>query len=343
MQSHVSSLLLKVQSLCLSFLVIGSAIIYTSCVRHSRYRNCSGCVWSTEYHIKYKSDKNLDDSIQVIFKEVENSLSPFSKNSLISRINSGTENKVDSLFRRVFSESQYICSISDGMFDPTVSPLINLWGFGYRNSDHTPSPEEIEAALETVGIEKCYIRNDSIIKISPKTEFNFSAITKGYGCDLIGEMLRRNGSTDFLVEIGGEIKVSGHNPYNEEWTIMIDAPVESNSDAIHAKTALINITDCGIATSGNYRNYKENEMGRIGHTINPKTGYPAIKSPILSASVIAENTMIADALATACMAMSPDSAMTMIRKFSNAEVLLVLPDSTDIWKIITSPNFPTYR
>jgi len=284
---------------------------------------------------------NLEDSIQRIFRRVEMSLSPFADSSLVSRINRGETNLTDSLFRHVFESSKRVNMLSGGLFDPTVSPLVNLWGFGFKKADHEPSEAEIEEALKHVGIQRCRIERDTIVRAGQSTEFNFSAITKGYGCDMIGEMLKQNGVNDYMIEIGGEIAVAGINPSGEKWRIMIDAPVENDSIAIHRQAALISISDCGLATSGNYRNFRDTKIGRVGHTINPLTGYPAQNSPTLSASVIAENAMLADALATACMAMLPDSAMKMIEKIPGAEVMLVLPGDTAEWKIAVSSGFPT--
>lgn len=302
--------------------------VMTACGgRSGSYRQCSGSVWATTYNIVYDSPTDLSDSILAVMKSVERSLSPFDSTSLISRINRGESPVVDSLLVRVFLKSQNVNEVSGGAFDPTVAPWVNLWGFGYKNHETEPSDADIDSALLRVGIAKCRIAAGHIIKHHPATEFNFSAITKGYGCDLVGEMFRRNGVDNYMVEIGGEIALCGVNPEGEKWHIQIDAPVADSRGAAHHALSVVSLTDCGIATSGNYRNYRDTETGRRWHTIDPSTGRPA-KSDILSATVVASTCMEADALATACMAMNSAAAMKMVESYDGAEVMLVLaPDS----------------
>ncbi len=312
----------------------------SGCRRPGQYREASGAVWTTTYHIVYKSPVVLDDSIIKVFERVDNSLSPFNPSSAMSKINSGLSNVTDTLFRKVFNTSCEVNRHSGGLFDPTVAPLINLWGFGYRNSSHLPDSVEIAHALGLVGIDRCFIQADTLCRPDNSMEFNFSAITKGYACDLVGEMLRRNGCDDYMVEIGGEIAVAGTNPYGEPWHIMIDAPIESDTSVVHSRLALVAVTDCGMATSGNYRNFHSTDSGRIGHTINPVTGYPALRSATLSATVIAPEAILADALATACMVMQPDSALAMIEGIKGTSVLLVTEEHEGEWTIRTSSNFP---
>lgn len=301
-----------------------------------RWHTAEGGVWNTTYRIVYQAPASLDDSIIAVMKEVEMSLSPFCDSSLIARINRGEHGvKPDSLIATVFRASVDINRRSFGAFDPTVAPLINAWGFGYRNGSGDPSQCTIDSLLELVGIAGCTLTPDSIARKHPDTEFNFSAITKGLGVDCVAAMLRRNGATNYLVEIGGEIALDGTNPHGAPWRVMIDAPDTANV-AGHSRLTVICPPAGGLATSGNYRNYHTLDNGRrTWHTISPVTGYPA-PSHILSATVIAPSTMIADALATSCMAMHPDSAMMMIADYPGAEALLVLPDMS----LMTSEGFP---
>ena len=330
------------KKLPLLLLVTIAAIVSAGCNRNKEYRHLEGSVWNTLYHITYRADRSLDDSIQLIFRQVENSLSPFIPSSTISLINRNESTQTDSLIRRVFHKSLLINHLSNGLFDPTVSPLINLWGFGYTKNDSlTPTPDNIKQALTHVGINQCSISADlKIVKKSPSTEFNFSAITKGMGCDLIAEMFKRNNIDNYLIEIGGEIAMNGLNSRNLPWNIQIDKPIFSDTTIISIPLAVIAPGNCGIATSGNYRNFKRDANGRpsFGHTISPLSGYP-IKSATASATVIAPDCMTADALATACMAMDPDSALSMINRIPNTHLLLVclLNDSLVVRQ---TPRFP---
>lgn len=327
----------------LQYLIL-SAIFFalTGCLgQSSTYHKCEGAVWATSYHITYRSDKMLDDSIIAVMSQVEMSLSPFEEESTVSLINNGQSTLTDTLLRRIFLASQSICRISRGAFDPTLAPVVNLWGFGYHKGVQEPTQAQIDSAMQGVGILRCSLEGNKLIK-SENTEFNFSAITKGYGCDLIGEMLQRNGCTDYMIEIGGEVAVMGKNPHGKPWHIMVDAPLANDTAVVHERMAVVAVTDCGIATSGNYRNYRNIRPGmRVGHTIDAFTGRPVATST-LSATVIAQDAMTADALATACMAMPVELALKMIGTLPDTEALIVTADSTGTkgWQLHTTPGFP---
>ncbi len=319
-----------------------------SCTPPPSYRNCEGAVWNTTYHITYRADRDLGDSIRTVMKQVEMSLSPFNDSSLISRINRGENVAPDSLLRRIFLASQEVNRNSSGAFDPTVAPLVNLWGFGYRNTGVEPTQKAIDSIMPLVGIAACALTPDGmLVKKSPDTEFNFSAITKGYGCDLIGEMLARNGCTDYMVEIGGEITLAGVNPRGKAWRIMVDAPIDNDTAIIHQRMAVIEPGTGGVATSGNYRNYKQTSSGKVWHTISPSTGRPA-HTDLLSATVVAPDAMLADAYATSCMAMRCDSAIAMLDAVKGVEALLVTldtvaSDSVPSFRIVTTKGFPAVQ
>ena len=279
----------------------------------AQWHKSQGAVWNTTYSITYRADRDLADSISAVFREVEMSLSPFNPASRISLINRGESMQTDSLIARVFGISQRVCSLSGGNFDPTVSPLVNLWGFGYsrRPADGkapAPTQAEIDSALQLVGIADCRIANGLMKKKAPGTTFNFSAVTKGYGCDLVGAMLRRNGCEDYMVEIGGEM-------------------------ATHEAMRVVALTDCGVATSGNYRNYRVDSLGHhLGHTISPRDGRP-YATDILSATVVAPTCAEADALATACMASPEADAVAMLKGMGDVRALLVVADGDTLRQI----------
>lgn len=327
----------RVMSYIIAILVSLTAIL-TSCESNGRFYEENGAVWNTTYHIKYRADRQLNDSIMAVMNRIESSLSPFTPNSLISKVNDNRSMAVDSDIVKVMAISQSVNRASNRAFDPTVSPLINLWGFGYKGHDvNIPTDSDIAMALTYVGIDSCHITPEMTMhKKSAETTFNFSAVTKGYACDEIGRMLRRNGSTDYMIEIGGELTLSGINDRGTPWRVMIDAPIDTVAG--HTRLATIETSDCSIATSGNYRNFKDTPTGRIGHTINPVTGHPVITTT-LSATVIAADCATADALATACMAMPADSALAMIQNYPSAHAMLVTSLAGSM-TIITTPAFP---
>lgn len=310
------------------------------CSHSPTYHSDEGAIWATEYHIKYKAPRQMTDSILSTLRHVEMSVSVFNDSSLVSLLNRSSSVTADSILSRLFIASQRINRLSNGLFDPTLGPLIELWGFGRNHSlSATPSDSMISHALEYVGIAECSISADGkITKKHPLTQFNFSAIAKGLACDEIGMMLRRNGITDYMIEIGGEVAVSGHNPHGEKWRLSVDAPMtDESSPATHHRLTVIDVTDCGVATSGNYRNYHHIDGSTVGHTLSPVTGRPT-DSRCMSATVIAPDCMTADALATSCMAMTPDSALTMVESINGASALLVLPGSP--YTIVTTQGFP---
>lgn len=298
----------------------------------SDYVKMEGMVWNTVYHITFYGPESLKDSVLIVLQDVSKSLNVFDESSLVSELNKSDSILADSHLLTVFEESKKINVLSDGSFDPTLSPLITAWGFG---KGHQPTADTLrtDSILKFVGLDKTFSRNDVIYKSDPRIQFNFSAIAKGYGVDAVGKMFLRNGVSDFMIEIGGEIALNGVSPSGQDWKIAIDAPLEEKLD--QSQVALIvSLTDCGIATSGNYRNYRNQNGVKTAHTISPKTGRPFF-SEILSATVIGPSCMVADALATACMATEPDKAKLLMKE-AKVDGLLIFKDS--IWM---SPGFKT--
>ncbi len=282
-------------------------------------------VWNTIYHITYQGGESLIDSVMVVLNDVGKSLNVFDKTSLVSKVNESDSISVDRHFIDVYNTSRLMNAVSEGMFDPTLSPLITAWGFG---PGHKVSADTIavDSILTFTGIGKTRLEGNIIIKEDPRVQFNFSAVAKGYGCDKVAEMLRRNDVENYLVEIGGEIAVGGVSPSGGSWTISIDRPVESNTEIVHDSNAVISVTDCGIATSGNYRNYHKEGERILGHTISPKTGRP-VQTDVISATVIAPSCMEADAAATACMASGSEISKEILTAL-HYEGMLILSDST---------------
>ncbi|MDE6007871.1 MAG: FAD:protein FMN transferase [Muribaculaceae bacterium] len=298
----------------------------TGCSRPSGYVRTSGMIWNTSYHITFSGDPSLADSVMRVLNEVGGSLNVFDSTSLVSRVNRLPESEVDSHFIRVYEESRKINEASGGMFDPTLSPLITAWGFG-KGHKITPDTAAIDSVLKFVGIKKTFLDKGRIIKNDSRTQFNFSAIAKGYGCDMVAEMLERNGVRDYLVEIGGEIASGGNAPGGRRWRISIDSPSENNINSKESG-AVIEIGNDGIATSGNYRNFHTEGGKNLGHTISPLSGRP-VKTDILSATVIAPTCMEADAVATACMATGMEGAISILKRL-NLDGMLIREDST-VW------------
>lgn len=293
------------------------------------YRSISGSAWGTVYHITYNGAPELADSILAEIERVNASLSTFNAESTLYRLNSGATDVVDSLFVDVFAEAAGIWQVSDGLFDPTVGPLVKLWGFG--NLGETPEPDSaaVDSARALVGFDRCRLRDLHLIKDIKNMEIDLAAIAKGYGVDRIALALRRNGCNDYMVEVGGEVSASGLNPNGRHWRIRIDAP------QIDEHQAILSLDNECVATSGNYRNYRERADGsRFGHTINPLTGYPAATS-VISATIVAPRCATADGLATAVMTMGSVMPIDSIAKKIQAEYPYV-----DIYIVADSDGEP---
>ena len=305
------------------FILLASAISLLllpmqSCGNGNSWQKEQGMIWNTVWHATYKGPSGAMAVAMDSLKSVESSVSAFDDSSLISQINRSEKGPVDGHLINVYEMSRKINRMSGGLFDPTLSPLIKAWGFG---KGHTPTADtaRIETILTYVGIDKTRIENDTLYKSSPEMAFNFSAIAKGYGVDVAAQTLIDLGCSDLMMEIGGEVVCRGFNPDGKKWRILIETPDEeylkevfkSDQKPSFSEHLIVELSDEGLATSGNYRNYHSDSGQTFGHTISPITGRPA-QTDILSASVIASTCMEADALATACMAMGSADAMQML-------------------------------
>lgn len=302
----------------LSFLIICNL---WSCDKRG-YRQNEGMIWHTGYHISYQSDRDYGDSIITVLDRIGDSMNVFDPKSLTSLVNREDSVEIDRDFEQVYNMSVRINRLTGGAFDPTLGPLITAWGFG-KGHKATSDTLRIDSLLQLVGIDKTKISGGRLVKQNRAIEFNFSAVAKGYGCDEVAAMLRRNGVQDYLVEIGGEIACSGVGPSCGKWRVSIDRPDFSDSIS-HDSQCIIELSDCGLATSGNYRNYHGEGTGRYGHTISPTTGHP-VSTDVLSATVVAPLCMEADALATSMMALGSVKARKLAEEL-HLPVLLVLND-----------------
>ncbi len=305
-----------------------SALYLTFASCGGDFLSCDGETWGTTYHIVYASERPLDDSVLASMRLVDETLSMFNNGSTVSKINRGELDVADAHFRTVFEISRRVWELSDGRYDPTVAPLCDLWGFGTAEPESQPSEADVDAALGAVGLGECSVGSDGkVVRKSADTRFDFSSVAKGYGVDCIAEMFDRNGVNRYMIEIGGEIRVKGLSPRGRQWRIQVDAPV---GGIAHRRFGILQLgpENMAVATSGNYRNFRYDAEGKpYGHTLSPLTGYPAI-SEVLSATVLATDCALADALATACMTMGKGEALDMLSE-SGAEGLLIVaaPDS----------------
>lgn len=320
-------------------LTIAIVMMFVSRQR-KRFWTDEGIVWTTEYHITYEANQQLSDSITAVFAAIDNSASPFNKNSLITQINNNVTQQTDSLFRKLYNVSLAINSGSQGAFDPTVMPLVNAWGFGYKSGE-LPTQKQIDSILTFVGITKTYLRENTIIKNDSRIQFDFSSIAKGLACDEIGRMLKRNGVTNFVVEIGGEVVAHGVNQRGMPWHVSIDLPTDQGSAASHQSMLILELNDGSVATSGNYRKYKIVDGQKVSHIINPTTGHSS-PSELLSVTIIAPDCMTADAWATACMVMGTDRTKHLAETHHHLGIMTISSDSTENFIVWSNDTFSKY-
>ena len=297
-------------------------LLFASCRQNKVYFEESGIIFRTLYQIKYQSDELLTDKINAELQAFDLSLNPFNSNSILAKVNRNEEVEVDTWFTEVFNKAMEVSEHSNGMFDVTVAPLINLWGFGFERMDSV-SPEVIDSLKAFVGYRKIRLEGNRIIKDDPRIILNFSAIAKGYACDVMAALLEREGVKNYMVNIGGEIASKGKNARGDCWQIGINEPEDEDAFLSNEIKEIVRLCgQCGLATSGNYRNYYIRDGLKYGHTIDPVTGYPADKN-ILSATVVAPDCMTADAYATAFMAMGVEAGCRMAEQIPEIEYYLI--------------------
>lgn len=283
------------------------------------------------YHIKYiaERDENLKPAIDSILEVIDCSMSTYRPDSAISKINQGdTTVVVDEHFRKVFEASQQIWQESEGLFDPTVGVLVNAWGFGKQKISEAdlPTDKKIDSLKKYVGFDKVALTEKNLIK-KRYTEilFDFNAIAQGYTSDVVANYLSTRGIKNYIVEIAGEMYLKGKNTVEDKsWTIGVENPLKPLDD--RDLVATIQFTNQGLATSGNYRKVWIDSNGRkYVHSINPITGR-ATQSDVLSATVVAPSTMLADGYATMFMVMGLAKSKAFLEKHPDLAVLLVYSD-----------------
>jgi len=302
-----------------------------------------GFAQGTSYSIKYMSNDDIDYHLQIdsIFSVIDNSLSTYLPNSLISQLNAGdTSLTLDTHFVRVFKASQQVSELSSGLFDCTVAPLVQSWGFG------TSNPQELDSLaivklLKKVGYQDLSLKGDSLLSNPQLKTLDFNAIAQGYTVDVIADFFDSLNLTDYLIEVGGELRAKGLNSRNKKWRVGIDKP-SNEIDKNDRFQLILNLNNKSLATSGNYRNYYEKGGQIYAHTINPKTAYP-VQHSLLSATVIADNCMMADAFATSFMVMGVKQTQEFLKTHKGLEVFLIYTDYDNRWRNWSTEGFKSLK
>lgn len=330
----------------IKYLIFISLFVLSGCVQKDSdsklsYHFESGERFHTSYHIKYEYSRSLEEEIGEELDKFEYSLNPFKENTIITKVNNNEPVEVDSFFVDVFNKSMEVSQMTDGKFDITASPLINAWGFGFKNMDNI-TPQQIDSIREFVGYKKIFIdENGCVQKTDPRVELNPSAISKGYSCDVVARLFDRLGITNYMIEIGGEIVAKGINDKGECWRIGIDRPINDSSGMLHDLQAVLSLCDKALATSGNYRNYYIKDGKMFAHTIDPQTGYPS-EQDLLSVTILADDCMTADAYATAFMASGKEKAMEIAGKIPGLYYYMFYVKPDNSMGIVYSEGFEKF-
>jgi thiamine biosynthesis lipoprotein len=315
----------------------------THSVKKGEYVSISGFAQGTSYHITYESrmGKNLHPAVDSLLADFDMSLSTYQPNSIISRFNRNESGvKADWKFITVFNKSYEVYQKTDGAFDITVGPIVNVLGFGSADTLDVDSTM-IDSLLQYVGMNKVRMEDNRLIKEAKETKLDVNAIAQGYSVDLVAAMLEAKKIRNYMVEIGGEVRTKGRNAKNQIWRIGIDKPVEGNMYPGAELQAIIQLKNRSLATSGNYRKFYEKNGVKYVHTINPKTGYPVI-SNLLSATVVANDCITADAYATAFMVFGVEKSIDFLSKNKFLEAYLIYSDEKGNFKIFTTDGLSKY-
>ncbi len=298
--------------------------------KDKEYQHRDGFIFGTVYSVTYSNpeSKDLSAAITRALDDVNNSLSMFNKQSTIAKVNNNEVVQLDSLFLTVWNVGQEVSRSTDGAFDMTVAPLVDLWGFGLKNREIV-TDAEVDSLRQYVGYNLVQLEDGLLRKTYPQMRIDAGAIAKGYACDVVADTLEAYGCTDFCIEIGGELVVKGHNSKGVNWHIAINKPVEDSTCVNSEIQEVVELTNCGMATSGNYRNYYELDGKRYSHTIDPRSGYP-VRHNLLSATIVAPDCMTADAWATACMVAGLDKAKEWIEANDDLKGYLIYEENGEM-------------
>ena len=319
-------------------LVLGGVVLFAfrDEAPKTQYFKHQGFVFGTYYNIRYSSTESREEAILKRLDEFDKSLSTFNPHSTISVLNQGRDTVWDADFTEMYQCAQEINRLSHGAFDITVAPLVNAWGFGFKNGLN-PDDKTIDSLRQVVGFQKIRLENDKIVKLDPRVMLDCSAIAKGYGVDVVANLLRDFGIKNFMVEIGGEVVTSGVNPDRQPWRIGVTKPTDDSLSVNNELQTVINVTDKAMATSGNYRNFYYKGGRKYAHTIDPKTGYP-VQHSILSATVITNDCATADAYATSFMVLGMEDAKKVLNRHPEMMAYFIYSDEHGQNQVWFSPS-----
>ncbi len=297
-------------------------MMFASCEKQPKKMVLQGQAQGSYYAVTYYDSlgRNFQHDIDSIFHAVDVSVNLWVDTSVISKVNRNEEVTLDSIFIDNFRIAQEAARLSNGYFDPTISPIVTAWGFSYKHGDSI-TPQLIDSLKQLVDYRNIRIENGKVVKSNPSMTLDFNAIAQGYTSDLIASFLDSRGIKNYLVDTGGEIMAQGCKPNGQPWIVGIEKPAE-NWDSEQVVQTRVALRDKGLVTSGSTRKYVERNGKRYSHCIDPNTGYP-VEHQLLSVTVLAENSVWADALASICMVMGMEKSLPLIESLDGVEAYYI--------------------
>lgn len=327
------------KSIAILFCFLSTLVVVAKSQNSVPFQFNEGPIFGTTYHIKYQSNIDYQADIDTMLKRYNADISSYQPQSIVCRINRNESNvTLNKWFETLFYESEKVSKASNGGYDITVAPLIEAWGFGFKKKGKI-TPHIIDSLKLLVGYKRVWIDHGKFMKDDPRITINMSAPGDGYASDLIAEMLENKGITNYMVEIGGELRLRGVNPTNKKWTVGIDKPIDGATNTEIKQVIAIN--NGAVSTSGNYRNFYIENGKKYAHTIDPLSGYP-IQHSLLSATIIAPTCIAADAFSTACMVIGLEKSLEMIKNEPSLEGYFIYTDKKGKMQVKYTPGFKKY-
>ena len=313
-------------------------LLLASCGSQPKKIVLQGEAQGSYYAITYYDEqgRNFQSDIDSIFHAVDVSVNLWVDTSVISKVNRNEEVTLDNIFIDNFNIAQEAARLSDGYFDPTISPIVAAWGFSYKHGDSI-TPQLIDSLKQLVSYQNICIEEGKIVKANPAMTLDFNAIAQGYTSDMIASFLDSRGIKNYLVDTGGEIMARGCKPDGQPWIVGIEKPADNwNSEqVVHTRIAL---RDKGLVTSGSTRKYVERNGKRYSHCIDSKTGYP-VEHNVLSVTILAKNSVWADALASICMVMGMEQSLPLIESMDGVEAYYIYVNEKDDMETFATEGF----
>lgn len=319
------------------------AAVLCGCGSRPEFTTVDGMMLGTTLHVvadvKGISSQELYAAVMELDREAKASMSIYDSTSLLSRLNRNETDSVDRHIAFNLRLADSIGALSDGRYDVTVKPLVEAWGFAGKERAENPN---IDSILEFVGREKVRVEGGRLVKDDPRVQLDFNSVAKGYTVDLLAELVEKYGAENYIVDIGGEVRCRGFNRQGQAWRIGVETPFDGNMSNGEYLQKRIQMTDGGLATSGNYRRfYLDKDGNKVAHTIDPRTGRSAL-SRLLSVTVVAPTCAEADALGTMFLAMGADDALAAVGRMPDVKVYFILAGAgEDEYEEYVSPAMKT--